>query len=69
MLVLSRKESQSICIGSGIEILVVSVRGGRVCLGITAPPEVPVFRKEIIGHVPEEQGTPDAGICVREGIQ
>ncbi len=47
MLVLSRKEGQRIVIGSGIEIVVTEVRGNRVKLGITAPPEVPIHRKEL----------------------
>ena len=58
MLVLSRKESESICIGNGIEIIVVSVKGGRVRLGVAAPPEVPVLRREIIGGPAEAAGAP-----------
>ena len=47
MLVLSRKRGESIVIGGGITITVVDVRGDRVRLGFTAPPEVPIYRKEI----------------------
>ncbi len=47
MLVLSRNEGQSVLIGDGIKITVVSVRGGQVRFGIEAPPEVVVLRQEI----------------------
>ncbi len=47
MLVLTRKSNQSIMIGDNIEVSVLSVLGEKVRLGITAPREVPVFRKEV----------------------
>ena len=47
MLVLSRKAGQKIVIGKGIEITVCQIRRGQIRLGITAPREVPVHRKEI----------------------
>ncbi len=47
MLVLTRKTEQSIMIGDDIEIHVLSIRGGKVRLGIDAPSDVPVFRNEI----------------------
>ncbi len=47
MLVLTRKSNQSIMIGDDIEISVLSVVGEKVRIGIQAPQEVPVFRKEI----------------------
>jgi carbon storage regulator len=47
MLVLTRKANQSIMIGDGIEISVLSVVGEKVRLGIQAPRDVPVFRKEV----------------------
>ena len=47
MLVLTRKPNQSIMIGDQIEISVQSVMGDRVRLGIKAPREIPVFRKEV----------------------
>ncbi len=47
MLVLTRKSNQSIMIGDDIEISVLSVIGEKVRIGIQAPQEVPVFRKEI----------------------
>ena len=47
MLVLTRKSNQSIMIGDEIEVSVLSVMGEKVRIGIQAPQEVPVFRKEI----------------------
>ena len=47
MLVLSRKESESIVIGGDIVVTVIDIRGGKVRLGIEAPKEVPVNRREI----------------------
>jgi carbon storage regulator len=48
MLVLTRKKEQSIIIGGDIEIMVLGVSGDKVRLGIDAPREVEVFRKEVI---------------------
>jgi carbon storage regulator len=47
MLVLTRKANQSIMIGESIEVSVLSVLGEKVRLGIQAPRDVPVFRKEV----------------------
>ncbi len=48
MLVLSRKIGEAIAIGPDIIVEVVAVDGDRVRLGITAPEEVRVFRKELL---------------------
>ncbi|HOF89149.1 MAG TPA: carbon storage regulator CsrA [Armatimonadota bacterium] len=48
MLVLTRKTGQSIVIDGGIEITVLEVRGEQVRLGITAPREIRVNRKELL---------------------
>ncbi len=47
MLVLSRKESQSIVIGGDIEVTIVAIQGGRVKLAINAPRHVPIRRAEL----------------------
>ena len=47
MLVLSRKKNESIVINDNITIVVVEIRGDKVRLGIEAPKDVPVHRKEI----------------------
>ena len=47
MLVLSRKQNESIIINDNIVVTVVEVRGDKVRLGIEAPKEVPVHRREV----------------------
>jgi carbon storage regulator len=47
MLVLTRKASQTIVIGDDIEITLLAVGAGHVRIGIEAPRDVPVYRKEI----------------------
>ncbi len=55
MLVLSRKKDESIVIGDDVEITIVDVRGDKVRLGINAPREVPVHRKEIYETIQREK--------------
>ncbi len=55
MLVLGRKKDESIMIGDDVEIVIVDVRGDKVRLGITAPKEVIVHRKEIWEAVQKEK--------------
>jgi carbon storage regulator len=47
MLVLTRKSEESIIIGDDVEVMVLGVSGDKVRIGITAPREVEVFRKEV----------------------
>lgn len=47
MLVLSRKKNESIVINDDITIVIVEIRGDKVRLGIEAPKEVPVHRREV----------------------
>lgn len=51
MLVLTRKANQSIMIGDSIEVSVLSVMGEKVRLGIQAPRDVPVFRREVFVEI------------------
>ncbi len=51
MLVLTRKANQSIMIGDSIEVSVLSVMGEKVRLGIQAPRDVPVYRKEVFVEI------------------
>ena len=54
MLVLSRQKDQTIMIGDKVEITVVDIRGDKVRLGITAPSEIPVHRKEVYDAIKQE---------------
>ena len=54
MLVLTRKPGQSIMIGDGIEVQVLSVSGEKVRLGITAPRDVTIFRDEVLERIQDE---------------
>lgn len=48
MLVLSRKTGERIAIGGNVELTVVSVAGGKVKLGLSAPPDVAIRRAELL---------------------
>jgi carbon storage regulator len=55
MLVLTRKPGQSIMIGDGVEVQVLSVAGEKVRLGITAPRDVSIFRNEVYDRIESER--------------
>jgi len=54
MLVLTRKTNQSIMIGDDIEVAVLAVSRDKVRLGITAPREIPVYRREVYLSIKDE---------------
>jgi len=54
VLALTRKSGQSIIIGGQIEILIVEIKGDQVRLGIRAPKDISVFRKEIYETIQAE---------------
>ena len=47
MLALSRKKGEALVIANNIEVTILEIKGDQVKVGITAPREVPVYRKEI----------------------
>ena len=57
MLVLSRQRDETIMIGDEIEITVVDIRGDKVRLGISAPRQVQVHRKEVYEAIRRENTT------------
>ena len=59
MLVLTRKTNQSIMIGDDIEVTVLAVSRDKIRLGIAAPRDVPVFRKEVYLSI-QERDSADA---------
>ena len=58
MLVLARRPGESIMIGDDIEFRVLAVSGGAVKVGVQAPREVPIFRKEIYLEIQQERLEP-----------
>ncbi len=62
MLVLSRKESQRVMLGSDIEVTVLSIQGGRVKLGFSCPPHVSIRREELQQHSP----SPDLTVAIAD---
>jgi carbon storage regulator len=62
VLVLTRKSNQSIMIGDDIEVTVLSIMGEKVRIGIQAPRDVPVFRREVYLEIQQErQGVATGG--------
>ncbi len=59
MLVLSRKKNESIVINNDITIVVVEIRGDKVRLGVEAPKEVPVHRREVYDAIRRSEMTPE----------
>lgn len=51
MLVLSRRKGEAIVIGDNIEVTVLEIVGGKVRLGINAPPEVAIHRREVLDSI------------------
>jgi len=66
MLVLTRKRNESIMIGDDIEVSVLSVSGEKVRMGIEAPRDIPVFRKEVYLEI--QQQRLEAGTSAREEV-
>ena len=60
MLVLTRKSNQSIMIGDDIEVSVLSIMGEKVRIGIQAPRDIPVFRREVYLEIQQEDGAAPA---------
>ncbi len=54
MLVLARKVGESVVIGDNVEITVLEVKGEVVRLGVKAPSNIPVYRKEIYEQIVKE---------------
>ena len=55
MLILTRRIGESLQIGEDIKLMVLSVRGNQVQIGIEAPPEVAVHREEVYERLKREQ--------------
>lgn len=51
---LTRKKGESIMINNDIEISILEIRGDQIKIGISAPKDVPVYRKEVYNQIKEE---------------
>ena len=66
MLALSRKKDESLVIDNCIEVTILDIRGDQVKVGINAPKEIPIYRKEVYLQIQEankqamEAGAADA---------
>ena len=54
MLALARKMNQSIMIGNDIEVTLLEIKGDQIKIGISAPQNVPIYRKEIFDQIQQE---------------
>lgn len=54
MLALTRKKGEALVINNNIEITVLDVRGDQIKIGISAPKDVPVYRKEVYLQIQKE---------------
>ena len=53
MLALSRKKNEALVINNNIEVTILEIKGDQVKIGITAPKEIPVYRKEVYLQIQE----------------
>lgn len=53
MLALSRKKNEAIIVNNNVEITILEIKGDQVKIGISAPKEVPVYRKEVYLQIQE----------------
>ena len=54
MLALTRKKGEALVINNNIEITVLEIRGDQIKIGIAAPKEVPIYRKEVYLQIQQE---------------
>lgn len=67
MLVLSRKKNESIIINDNITLTVVEIRGDKVRLGIDAPKEVTVHRREVYEAIQNQSNAREAPVTAPDG--
>ena len=54
MLALSRKKNEALVIDNKIEVTILEIKGDQVKVGISAPKEVPIYRKEVYLQIQED---------------
>ncbi|MFG6369412.1 MAG: carbon storage regulator CsrA [Lachnospiraceae bacterium] len=68
MLALSRKKGEALMINNDIEITVLDIKGEQVKIGISAPKEVPVYRKEVYIQIQEANKEASANMAAMEQL-
>lgn len=70
MLALSRKKGEALIINNNIEVTVLEIKGEQVKLGINAPKEVPVYRKEVYIQIQDsnKEATNADGLAALENL-
>lgn len=61
MLVLSRKENESIMVGDDVKIVILDIRGDKVRVGVEAPKDVPAHRNEVYEAIKRKEGEASDG--------
>lgn len=54
MLALTRKKGEALVINNNVEITILEIRGDQIKIGVNAPTEVPVYRKEVYLQIQKE---------------
>ncbi|MBO5451956.1 MAG: carbon storage regulator CsrA [Lachnospiraceae bacterium] len=70
MLALSRKKGEALVINNNIEVTVLEIKGDQVKLGISAPKEVPIYRKEVYVQIQDanKAATEVSGLDALKGL-
>ena len=70
MLALSRKKGEALIINNNIEVTILEIKGDQVKIGISAPQEVPVYRKEVYVQIQEanKAATEVSGLDALKGL-
>jgi carbon storage regulator len=54
MLALTRKKGEALVINNNIEVTILEIRGDQIKVGISAPKDVPIYRKEVYNQIQKE---------------
>ena len=68
MLALSRKKGESLVLSNNIEVTVLEIKGEQVKLGITAPKDVPIYRKEVYTQAANEAAVDTGGMAALKDL-
>ncbi len=69
MLILTRKDAETITIGDDITVTILSVNGNQVRLGVVAPKDVAVHREEIYERIQQEKSSGNTTLSLRQPRQ